>query len=78
MKVLPNSADQYQGKKLVSQKFVIGMDPSSPEALNSFIAKDIIDYAIGCPSQTCLFKNQNSQPIPVVFGGWFEGSQKDF
>ena len=35
MKVLPNSADQY----------VIGMDPSSPEALNSFIAKDIIDYA---------------------------------
>ena len=25
-----------------------------------------------------FFENQNSQPIPVVFGGWFEGSQKDF
>ena len=34
--------------------------------------------ALGCPSQTCFFKNQNFQPIPVVFGGWLEGSQKDF
>ena len=33
---------------------------------------------VGCPSQTCFFENQNSQPIPMVFGGWFEGSQEDF
>ena len=33
---------------------------------------------IGCPSQTCFFKNQNFKPIPVVFWGWFEGSLKDF
>ena len=32
---------------------------------------------LGCPSQTCFFENQNSQPIPVVFRGWFEGSQKE-
>ena len=25
-----------------------------------------------------FLENQKAQPIPVVFGGWFEGSQKDF
>ena len=34
--------------------------------------------ALGCPSQTRFFKNQWVQPIPVVFGGWLEGSSKDF
>ena len=35
-------------------------------------------YSVGCPSQTCFLKNQNSQPIPVVFGGCLEEPQKDF
>ena len=35
-------------------------------------------WAVGCPSKTCFLENKKAQPIPVVFGGWFEGSQKDF
>ena len=35
-------------------------------------------WSLGCPSQTCFFKNQWVQPILMVFGGWLEGSQKDF
>ena len=33
---------------------------------------------LGCPSLTCFFENKKVQPISVVFGGWFEVSQKDF
>ena len=47
--------------------------------LHQVLASSICECVhLGCPSQTCFFENQNSQPIPVVFGGWFEGSQKDF
>ena len=35
-------------------------------------------YTLGCPSLTCFFENKKVQPISVVFGGWFEVSQKDF
>ena len=34
--------------------------------------------SLGCPSQTCFFKKKYFQPISMVFGGWLEGSQKDF
>ena len=34
--------------------------------------------SLGCPSKTCFFENKKVQPISVVFGGWFEGCQKDF
>ena len=37
-----------------------------------------VQCALGCPSKTCFFENQKVQPNPVVFGYWFEGSQKDF
>ena len=35
-------------------------------------------WALGCPSLTFFFENKKVQPIFVVFGGWFKGSQKDF
>ena len=37
-----------------------------------------VAYTLGCPSLTCFFENKKVQPISVVFGGWFEVSQKDF
>ena len=36
------------------------------------------EWWLGCPSLTCFFENKKVQPISVVFGGWFEVSQKDF
>ena len=33
---------------------------------------------LGCPAKTCFLKNQKTQPVFVVFGSCFEGSQKDF
>ena len=36
-----------------------------------YIKNITIRWTLGCPSQTCFFKNQWVQPIPMVFGvGW--------
>ena len=35
-------------------------------------------YILGCPTKTCFFEIKKTQPTPVVFGWYVEGSQKDF
>ena len=45
---------------------------------NTFVHICFFVGTLGCPSQTCFFKKKYFQPIPMVFGGCLEGSQKDF
>ena len=51
--------------------FVVWLsDPESEAMINRL--------ALGCPTKTCFSKKKMAQPAPQVFGGCFEGIQKDF
>ena len=46
--------------------------------INSMCIKMFFCCTVGRPMKRCICENRKAHPISVVFGGWFEGSWKDF